>query len=53
MFYSQNEKNDIVIKKIFPKDEEISFWMGKRGQVGKMGPKKLLRKKITKFEDLL
>ena len=53
MFYSQNEKNDLVIKKIFPKDEEISFWMGKRGQVGKMGPKKLLRKKITKFEDLL
>jgi topoisomerase-4 subunit A len=53
MFYSQNEKNDIVIKKIFPTDEEISFWMGKRGQVGKIGPKKLLRKKITKFKDLL
>ena len=53
MLFSQNEKSDTVIKKIFAKDEEISFWMGKRGQVGKMAPKKLLRKKITKFEDLL
>ena len=38
---------------MFPKNEEISFWMGKRGQVGKMLPKKLLKKKMTKFEDLL
>ncbi len=53
MFFSQNEKNSILIKKMFPKNEEISFWMGKRGQVGKMVPKKLLRKKITRFEDLL
>ena len=44
---------DRVIKKIFPKNEEIGNWMGKRGQVGKMMPKKLLRKKITKFKDLL
>ena len=53
MFFSQNEKNDRVIKKMFPKNEEIGNWMGKRGQVGKMMPKKLLRKKITKFKDLL
>ncbi len=53
MFFSQNEKNDRVIKKMFPKNEEIGNWMGKRGQVGKMLPKKLLRKKLTKFKDLL
>jgi topoisomerase-4 subunit A len=53
MLFSQNEKNTVLIKKIFPQNQEISFWMGKRGQVGKMAPKKLLRKKITKFEDLL
>ncbi len=53
MLFSQNEKNDGVIKKMFPKNEEISDWMGKRGQVGKLIPKKLLRKKLTKFKDLL
>ena len=53
MVFSQNEKNDRVIKKMFPKNEETGNWMGKRGQVGKMMPKKLLRKKITKFKDLL
>ena len=52
MFFSQNEKNDRVIKKMFPKNEDINYWIGKRGQVGKMMPSKILRKKITKFEDL-
>ena len=52
MFFSQNEKNDSVIKKMFPKIEDIDYWMGKRGQVGKIMPNKILRKKITKFEDL-
>ena len=52
MLFSQNEKNDAVIKKMFPKNEDINHWMGKRGQVGKTMPNKILRKKITKFEDL-
>ena len=52
MLFSQNEKNDAVIKKMFPKNQYINYWMGKRGQVGKMMPNKILRKKITKFEDL-
>ena len=52
MLFSQNEKNDSIIKKIFPTIEDISYWEGKRGQVGKIMPKKLLRKKISKFEDL-
>ncbi len=53
MLFSQNEKNNGVIKKIFPSNEDISYWMGKRGQVGKIMTKKILRKKITKFKDLL
>jgi len=53
MFFPENVRNDAVIKKMFPKNEEISYWVGKRGQVGKIMPKKILRKKITKFEDLL
>ena len=53
MIFSQNEKNDLIIKKMFPKAEDINYWLGKRGQVGKIMPKKLLRKKITRFEDLL
>ena len=53
MIFSQNEKDNFIIKKIFAKHEEISFWTGKRGLVGKMLPKKLLKKKMTKFEDLL
>ena len=52
MLFSQDEKNDAVIKKMFPKNEDINYWMGKRGQVGKMMPNKILRKKITKFQDL-
>ena len=52
MLFSQNEKNDSIIKKIFPTIEDISYWEGKRGQVGRIMPKKLLRKKISKFEDL-
>ncbi len=51
--FSQNEKDNFIIKKIFPKHEDVSFWMGKRGLVGKMLPKKFLKKKMTKFEDLL
>jgi len=53
MLFSENVRNDVVIKKMFPKNEEISYWVGKRGQVGKMMPKKILRKKITNFKDLL
>ncbi len=53
MIFPENVRNDVVIKKMFPKNEEISYWVGKRGQVGKIMPKKILRKKITKFEDLL
>ena len=53
MIFSQNEKNDLIIKKLFSKNEDIRHWMGKRGNIGKIMPKKLLRKKITKFEDLL
>ena len=53
MLFQENVRNDVIIKKMFPKNEEISYWVGKRGQVGKIMPKKILRKKITKFEDLL
>ena len=53
MLFSKNEKNDVATRKIFPKNEDISYWVGKRGQVGKMMPKKILRKKISKFRDLL
>ena len=53
MLFSENDKNNLVIKKMFPRNEEIDDWRGKRGQVGKMIPKKLFRKKMTKFEDLL
>ena len=47
-----NEGN-LLIKKIFAKHEDMGFWTGKRGLVGRMLPKKLLKKKMTKFEDLL
>ncbi len=53
MIFSLDEKTNPIIKKIFTKNEEISYWLGKRGQVGKMLPKKLIRKKITNFKDLL
>ena len=53
MAFSQNEKDNFIMKKIFPKHEDVTFWMCKRGLVGKMLPKKLLKKKMTKFEDLL
>ncbi len=53
MIFSQNEKNDLIIKKLFSKNEDIRHWIGKRGHVGKLMPKKHLRKKMTKFEDLL
>ncbi len=53
MVFSQNEKDNLITKKIFAKHEDVRFWMGKRGLVGKMLPKKLFKKKITKFEDLL
>ena len=52
MLFSQNEKNNAVIKKIFAKNQDINYWIGKRGQVGKMMPNKIFRKKINKFEDL-
>ena len=29
IFSEKNEKDDVIIKKIFPKHEDISFWMGK------------------------
>ena len=53
MIFSQNQKDNSIIKKIFAKHEDMGFWTGKRGLVGKMLPKKLLKKKMTKFEDLL
>ena len=53
MIFSQNQKDNFIIKKIFAKHEDMGFWTGKRGLVGKMLPKKLLKKKMTKFEDLL
>ena len=53
IFYSESDKNNLVIKKLLTYIDNLSFWFGKRGQVGKTLPKKLLRKKITKFEDLL
>jgi len=53
MIFSQNQRDDVILKKLFAKQEDVRFWTGKRGLVGKMLPKKLLKKKITKFEDLL
>ena len=53
MIFSQNEKDNVILKKLFAKHEDVRFWTGKRGLVGKMLPKKLLKKKMTKFEDLL
>ena len=53
MIFSQNQKDNVILKKLFAKHEDIRFWMGKRGLVGKILPKKLLKKKMTKFEDLL
>ena len=50
MLFSQNEKSDTVIKKIFPKDEEISFWMGKRGHVGKMDLRNYYGKKLLSLK---
>ena len=53
MIFSQNEKEAAILKKLFSKHDDVRFWMGKRGLVGKMLPKRLLKKKMTKFEDLL
>ena len=53
MIFSQTEKEAAILKKLFSKHDDVRFWMGKRGLVGKMLPKKLLKKKMTKFEDLL
>ncbi len=53
MIYSQNQRDNVILKKLFAKHEDARFWTGKRGLVGKMLPKKLLKKKMTKFEDLL
>ncbi len=53
IIFSQNEKESVILKKLFAKHEDVRFWTGKRGLVGKMLPKKLLKKKMTKFEDLL
>ena len=53
MFFSQNQRDNVILKKLFAKHEDVRFWTGKRGLVGKMLPKKLLKKKMTKFEDLL
>ncbi len=53
MIFSQSEKDNFILKKIFAKHEDMGFWTGKRGLVGKMLPKKLLKKKMTSFEDLL
>ena len=53
MIFSQNQKDNVILKKLFAKHEDVRFWTGKRGLVGKMLPKKLLKKKMTKFEDLL
>ncbi len=53
IIFSQNEKDNAILKKLFAKHDDVKFWTGKRGLVGKMLPKKLLKKKMTKFEDLL
>ncbi len=53
MIFSQNQKDNVILKKLFAKNDDLRFWTGKRGLVGKMLPKKLLKKKIAKFEDLL
>ncbi len=53
MIFSQNGKEPSILKKLFSKHDDVRFWMGKRGLVGKMLPKKSLKKKMTKFEDLL
>ncbi len=53
MIFSQNQKDNVILRKLFAKHEDVRFWTGKRGLVGKMLPKKLLKKKMTKFEDLL
>ncbi len=53
MIFSQNQKDNVILKKLFAKYEDVRFWTGKRGLVGKTLPKKLLKKKMTKFEDLL
>ncbi len=53
MIFSQDQKDNVILKKLFPKHGDVRFWTGKRGLVGKMLPKKLLKKKMTRFEDLL
>ena len=53
MIFSQNQKDNVILKKLFAKHEDVRFWTGRRGLVGKMLPKKLLQKKMTRFEDLL
>ena len=52
MLISSYEKDGFLKKKMFSRGEDISHWSGKRAQVGRILPKRLLRRKFTKFEDL-
>ena len=52
-FLSKNENKSVIMRQLGLKDlDEIQKWYGKRGQVGKLAPKKLVRKKISRFRGL-
>ena len=49
-FLAKEENKPAIIRELGLKDlDEIQKWYGKRGQVGKLAPKKLIRKKISRF----
>tara|TARA_X000001036_G_scaffold388079_1_gene384175 strand:+ start:192 stop:2414 length:2223 start_codon:yes stop_codon:yes gene_type:complete len=49
-FLAKDEKKPAIIRQLGLKDlDEIQKWYGKRGQVGKLAPKKFIRKKINRF----
>jgi len=47
---SDGEFNPAIIKQLGLKNsDELQKWYGRRGQVGKLATKKLIRKKINRF----
>jgi len=49
-FLDKDTNTSSIIKKLGLKDlGELDYWNGRRGQVGKLAPKKLVRKKINRF----
>jgi topoisomerase-4 subunit A len=49
MFFREHDLNTLIKKLGLKELDELKYWNGKRGQVGKLAPKKLLRKKIRQF----